>query len=535
MNRRVAGGLAGTLLVVISIFTAMVGGAAPTVAAAPSVREQGHPTVSGAGSSFLNLELAQWRASIARPPYGLSINYAPGGSTLGRNQYLDGLVDFGGSDIEFQPEEQAKVESSPRKNFVYVPVAAGALGFMFNLVGTNGARITDLKLTQNDVCRMFTEEMVWNDPSIVAANPGAPLPAEPIRPIVRSDGAGTTYVLSEYCIANAPDVWRRFVGRVLADPQAADSADVSFRTGRPSSVWPRLGFLGAAYASDGLANTVASPTAGRSAVTYLEAGYSVKLGLPTAQVRNGAGVFVPPNPPNSTVALGYATPLPNGTFRLQYNGPDPRAYFPSTYSYVIAQTAGFDPNKGRVLATFLYYAVTIGQRSAEPLLYSRLSTVLVLLALEKASQIPGAPPIPTDLAGAPPPPEVLGAPPGSLGAGGGGGGGGGPAAAATGGPGAGSDDPAAAAAAAAAAASAAEQGAAAVQTDDGYSLGLSKKEQEALAEKSASEQTRISSAPDRPLGEVMAYLLAGFALVGLATFFARGVVSPTGAAPWRRR
>ena len=49
-------------------------------------------------------------------------------------------------------------------------------------------------------------------------------------------------------------------------------------------------------------------------------------------------------------------------------GPDPRAYFPSTYSYVLAQTAGFDAGKGATLGQFLCYAVSQGQvdRAAAP-------------------------------------------------------------------------------------------------------------------------------------------------------------------------
>ena len=111
------------------------------------------------------------------------------------------------------------------------------------------------------------------------------------------------------------------------------------------------------------------------------------------------------------MALGYATPVGNGTFKLSYSGGDPRAYFPSTYSYAIAQTTGFDPAKGKALATYLNYAVCKGQERAEPLAYSRLSVQLVDIALDATAKIPGAPPRPpTATCGAPPPPSLQNAP-----------------------------------------------------------------------------------------------------------------------------
>jgi phosphate transport system substrate-binding protein len=501
--------------------------ASPAAPAAVGLAAQGGPTITGGGASFPALEIQQWRADVSRPPYQISVNYTAAGSTFGRDQYKLGLVDFGVSDIPYPASEIPSLQASPRASFVYVPVAAGAVGFMFNLIGANGARITDLQLTQSTVCRIFTEPgMDWNDPEIVATNPGVPLPAEEIRPVVRSDSSGTSYVLSEYCIATAPDVWRAFIGRVIATNTTADE---EFLGGRPTSAWPQLGGLVTQFASDGMANGISNPTTGRSTIGYLEAGYSVKLGLPTARVRNGAGVFTPPNPPNSTVALGYAIPQPNGTFRLQYDGPDPRAYFPSTYSYVIAQTAGFDPAKGRILGTFLNYAVTKGQERAEPLLYSRLSTVLVNLALDKVQQIPGAPPRPTDLFGAPPPPQVLGAAPGSAGSGGGAGPGAGPGGAGAGpgaaaGPG-GADATAQAEAAEAAAAEAAA--AAAVQTEDGYSLELSDEEAAELADEVAvGLPTAAGTGPE--LGEVATHLLLGFLLVGAGWSLAQGMTTRWG-------
>jgi hypothetical protein len=115
-------------------------------------------------------------------------------------------------------------------------------------------------------------------------------------------------------------------------------------------------------------------------------------------VQNAAGAFTQPDEANVTVALGYATPQNDastntvGTFALNFFGPDPRAYFPSTYSYVIAQTGGFGGAKGATLGQFLCYGISKGQEIAPLLRYARLSAPLVQIAINAISRIPGAPP-----------------------------------------------------------------------------------------------------------------------------------------------
>jgi phosphate transport system substrate-binding protein len=363
------------------------------------------PAINGGGSSFAKLEIDQWRAEVARKPYELKVNYVAQGSTFGREQFLQGNLEFAASDIPFTPNELQRLASTPRKDFTYVPVSAGGLGFMYNLIDTSGNRVTNLNLTRNAVCRMFTEvDMLWNDPEIQAANPSIALPAEYVRPIVRADGSGTSYVFSEFCISVAPPVWQAFVAaRSAVDP----GLDDSFKAGGPTSNWPQSwGRSSAALAADGVAAAVADSN-GLYAVTYNEAGFAKVRGFPNASVQNSTGAFTQPTEEAVSIALTYADGRPDGTFRLDYSGPAPEAYFPSTYSYVIAQTTGFPTDKGEVLSRFLCYAVTKGQRVdlTATLGYARLSEPLVALARTAIAKIPGAPPWEQcKVESAPPPP-----------------------------------------------------------------------------------------------------------------------------------
>jgi ABC-type phosphate transport system substrate-binding protein len=227
------------------------------------------PTINGSGSSFAKPEIDQWRAEVARNPYNLTLNYTAQGSTLGRQQYQAGLVDFAASDIPFTAQELPNLKGD-RASFVYVPVSAGGLAFMYNLTDLSGARVTNLNLTRRAACRIFTEpNMKWDDPEIVGANPGLRLPSELVRAILRQDGSGTSYVLSEYCIAVAPDVWAAFKATAQ---QLQLQVTPEFENGEPVSQWPSgWGVSGTASSADGVAAAVADPS-GANSVTYREGG-----------------------------------------------------------------------------------------------------------------------------------------------------------------------------------------------------------------------------------------------------------------------
>lgn len=392
--------------------------AAPFIAIADSPAGAASP-ITGGGSSFAALEIDQWRADTARKPFSLQVNYVSQGSTFGRQEFIGGNLDYGASDITFQPGEIPPLQSRRCGGrpadvgcFVYVPVSAGGLSFMYNLIDGSGNRVNDLKLSRRAACKVFTGAITkWNDPELVQSNPQLAGFNRDIVPVIRADGAGESFVFSQFCIAVAKDVWDAFVAeRIQNDPQNVAS---DFRAGTPVSNWPQnWGRSSPALYADGTANVVSDAVAGRDTITYVAAGYAKVRSFPVASLQNAAGVFTQPDEENVTVALGYATGRGDGTFNLNFTGPDPRAYFPSTYSYVIAQTTGFDRSKGAALGTFLCYAVSIGQKIAVPLRYARLSAPLVQIAINAISHIPGAPPANACfLAGAdapPPPPNIAG-------------------------------------------------------------------------------------------------------------------------------
>jgi phosphate transport system substrate-binding protein len=342
----------------------------------------------GSGASFPQIVIDQWRADVNKL-CGLRIDFQPNGSTAGRTNFINNAVDFGVSDIQFSPSEL----SGLKRAFTYVPITAGGLGFMYNLKDAAGRKITDLRLSPNTACKIFTGQITsWSDPAITADNNGRTLKNTQIRPVVRSDGSGTSYFFSQYCIDLMPAVWSKF-----AAEQGIANA--------PTSFWPQnFGSARGANGSDGCANLVANPVTGESSITAVEAGFAQQRNMPNAFVKNNSGAYVQPTYQAVTDALAYATANADGTQKLNFRAPGASLYNPSSYSYLIAPTTGFNAAKGKTIAAYIQYSVLDGQKKANALGYAALPTNLVALALNAAEKIPGAPPRP---AGAPPPSAAI--------------------------------------------------------------------------------------------------------------------------------
>ena len=382
--------------------------------------------INGGGSGFAGLEIQQWQADVDTPARGnLIVNYSSQSSGIGRQYFASNTWDYGASDIRYIPGIEQSTENElqsgrcggrPLPNcFQYVPVSAGGLGFMYNLRNADGSRVTSLKLTAADVCGIFTGRLTsWGQ--LAGNNPFLAGSGQSITPVVRQDQAGESYVLSEYCIAEDPADWSNFThfqqtAQCTAGLDYTSTDAPSFNSGQPIPIWPSTlegcRSVPNASGSEGVADTVHDPNQGAGAITYDAAGYAVVRQLPNASVQNAAGAFTLPNSNSVTIALEFATAVGDGTFKLDFNessGADPRAYNPSTYSYILAQTGGFDTGRGSTLGRFLCYAIGAGQVRAPALLYAELSPQVEAISEAATVQVPGAPSASQCLAGAPPPP-----------------------------------------------------------------------------------------------------------------------------------
>lgn len=366
--------------------------------------------VVGGGSTWSALAVLQWQADVASQ--GLSINYQPTGSSVGRKFYIEDQYDFAVSEIPFQAgttydrdgnpvyDEIARASARP---YAYMPIVAGGTSFMYHLE-VNGQLIRDLRLSGETIAKIFTGGITnWNDPAI-RADDSRTFPSKAIKPVLRADGSGTSAQFSAFLDDMFPSIWGSF----------CDCGSTSY--------FPYFEGTQAAAGSDGVAAAVAS-SYNDGAITYVEYGYAKQRNFPVVSVRNAAGYYVQPTAGNVAVALTRARLREDRTQILTdvYRNPDSRAYPVSSYSYMIVPVAvagRFTAEKGDVLSRFILYFLCTGQQKAEILGYSPLPENLVGFGFDVVNLIPGgqAPPPIKDCANptiqgefspaqVPPPPE----------------------------------------------------------------------------------------------------------------------------------
>jgi phosphate transport system substrate-binding protein len=345
-------------------------------------------SIDGAGSTWVQIALDQWRADVARQ--GISVNYQGVGSTSGRVFYYQNQIDFAASEIPFTKAYRDatgsvitnEVALAAHRPYAYMPDVAGGTSFMYHLT-INGQLVTNLRLTPTVIANIFTGNIKnWNDPAIAADNRSLHLPNLPIRPIVRSDGSGTTAQFTAFMAAQTPDIWNAFCARVGVNVNPCGSV----------SLWPDINATAQQF-SDGVADYVAAPY-NDGAITYVEYGYAKQRGYPVASVLNKAGYFTQPSPDNVAIALKGATLNPDLTQNLAgvYNNSDPNAYPVSSYSYLIVPTTTAKPftaAKGTTLSKYILYMVCAGQQKAAQLGYSPIPGNLVQAAFNVVLKIPG--------------------------------------------------------------------------------------------------------------------------------------------------
>ena len=337
--------------------------------------------VKGSGSSFAGIEINQWAQDVAVPPYSLDVNYQSSSSGTGRQDFFAKTVDFAVSDIRYNTLDDS-TNIPPADSFMYVPVTAGGVAFMYNLgahgFDVNGPRI---KLTSYTACAIFTGGITqWDDSHIAGDNPGVTLPHVHIHPVVRSDGAGTTFVMEEYCIAEQPSLYAAFAA---AASQAGTSTPDA-----PTSTWPLVFGVIGAQGSDGVAATVANAN-NDGYITAVEPGYADAHHVPYASVQNDTGSFVQPTPASVGAALSHASQQNDGTHVLNFTPGDAAAYNPSTYSYLILPITGVSAGRGATLTAFANYSLTIGQTEANQLTYASIGKTLEEFGLNRIKAVPG--------------------------------------------------------------------------------------------------------------------------------------------------
>ena len=336
----------------------------------PTPLPAGSIQITGAGATFPLPLYSQWTYAYQFVDPSVAINYNGVGSGAGKTAIIANTVDFAGSDSLLTDQNY-----TDGKDLQMYPMVAGAVVPVYNIAfkpvptpAAGGTAITlpKLVLDRQTLVAIYNGTVtMWNDPKIMALNPGLKdyMPATAISTVHRSDASGTTEIFTRALSSFSPD-WKA--------------------GGAQSVQWPGKGLGGKGNA--GVAAVVLTTP---NSIGYVELAYAISNSMSYAQMVNQAGKTVSANGDSVKAAMAeFASAFTDKLTAIIVDGKSDAAWPITGYTYIILHTTSMqDCVKAQKLLDFLKWAQTdpTAQSAATKLGYSVLpdavrTTVLAKLA-----------------------------------------------------------------------------------------------------------------------------------------------------------
>lgn len=312
--------------------------------------------INGAGATFPYPLYARWIDEFHKLHPEALINYQPVGSGAGMRQLQAGVLDLGASDM---PLSDADVARFP-KGVLHIPTVVGAVVPAYNLPGVTKELNFPPKVLADILLGRITS---WNAPDLVAANPGVRLPDATIFVVHRSDGSGSTYILSDF-LSKISAEWKNEVG---------SGTSLRWRTG--------IGAKG----NEGVAGIVHQTP---FSLGYVELVYAEMNRMAYGRVQNSAGRFMKADSFSIRAAANSVVRSMPDDFRISItNSPDRNAYPIASYTWLLAPARIEDAERRKIIVTFLRWALSRGQTMTDTLGYAPLPPPVAAKALAACNKI----------------------------------------------------------------------------------------------------------------------------------------------------
>ena len=304
--------------------------------------------LTGAGATFPAPLYLKWFQEYKQQT-GVQINYQPIGSGGGIKAIIGHTVDFGATDAPMNADE---LRNAP--GILHIPMVAGPVCLAYNIQGIGPG----LTLSGDVIADIYEGKITkWNDPRVAGLNPGTKLPGTSIFTAHRSDGSGTTNILTTYLGQVSPS-WKSNVG-------AGKSVH-----------WPvGLGGKG----NQGVAQLVKQNDGG---IGYVELAYAVNNNITYAAVRNQKGKAIYPTVATTTIAAS-GVEMPADFRKVITNTAAPGGYPITGFTFVLVYKNGTKP----AMKKFLQWALTTGQTEAAASYYAPLPANVKTRALAAVASI----------------------------------------------------------------------------------------------------------------------------------------------------
>jgi phosphate transport system substrate-binding protein len=310
--------------------------------------------VNGAGATFPYPIYSKWFAEYNRLHPNVRVNYQSLGSGAGIRQLTSRTIFFGASD---QPMDEAEMRAAPGR-ILHFPTVLGAVVPVYNLPGVSA----EVKFTGPIIADIVLGKVrKWNDPGLMAHNPGIALPDLEITLVHRSDGSGTTFILADYLAKVSPE-FKSTVGV---------AASLNWPTG--------VGAKG----NEGVSGLVRQAP---GALGYVELVYALQTRMSYGAIQNSDGQFVKASLETVTAAAETVEIPPD--FRISItNSPGRNAYPITSFTWLLLYEDAPDKERSRVMVEFIRWAITEGQKLAADLGYAPLPRKVADLELTALEQV----------------------------------------------------------------------------------------------------------------------------------------------------
>ena len=313
--------------------------------------------ITGAGATFPYPIYAKW-AEAYKKETGVGLNYQSIGSSGGIRQINNKTVAFGATDAPVKGEDLDKLGQ------VQFPAVIGGTVPVINL---EGFRPGELQITGAVMAEVFMGNIVkWNDPKLVAINPGKKLPDANITVVHRADGSGTTFNWTDYLTTVSPE-WASRVGRGAAVK------------------WPAASSVG----GKGNEGVAANVNRVKGAIGYVEYAYVKKNNMTFMQLQNKNGKFVSPDDLTFAAAAAGADWFSVPGMGISIVDQKGDTVWPvTTASFIIMYKDPADKKSSAEVLKFFDWSFKNGKKMAEELDYVSLPDVLTKQIRERVwSQI----------------------------------------------------------------------------------------------------------------------------------------------------
>ena len=315
----------------LSLTRVLVASLLSVAAISPAMAQQ---EATGAGASFPAPLYAKWAADYHKAT-GVKINYQSVGSGAGLRQIEAKTVDFGASDAPLKDEDLAK------KGLVQFPTVIGGVVPVVNIPGINPGQ---LKLSGKVLGDIYLGKVTqWNDPAIVALNPGVKLPEAAIAPVRRADGSGTSFIFTNYLSKVNPEKKKK--------------------VGEGTAVnWP----IGAG----GKGNEGVAAFVGRLAnsIGYVEYAYVKQNKLNYVQLQNAEGAFVSPDD-DAFKAAAAGADWSKSFYQILTNQPGKASWPITGATFILMHKSQDKPQQASATLKFFDWAYQTGDKTAADLDY----------------------------------------------------------------------------------------------------------------------------------------------------------------------